>query len=154
MKRRDFIRNIGLAGVASATILPSIGFAAEVHTAEPFPYDAALKAVTGGKSVTPSSKVSLKAPEIAENGAVVPVTVEVDSPMTANNYVKTIHIFATKNGNSRCAAIHLTPANGKAYFSSRIKLGQSQDISAVVEMSDGTFLGATQNVKVTIGGCG
>jgi len=153
MKRRDFIKNIGLAGVASATIVPTFSFAA-THTAAPFPFADAIKAITGGKSLTPSSKVSIKAPEIAENGAVVPVTVEVDSPMTATNYVKTIHIFATQNGNSRCAAIHLTPANGKAYFSTRIKLGKSQDITAVAEMSDGTFLSASQNIKVTIGGCG
>jgi len=153
MKRRDFMKNIGLAGVATATIIPNLSLAA-THTAAPFPYADAVKALTGGKSVTPSSKVSLKAPEIAENGAVVPVTIEVDSPMTAGNYVKTIHLFATQNGNSRCAAIHLTPANGKAYFATRIKLGKSQDVTAIAEMSDGTFLSASQNVKVTIGGCG
>jgi sulfur-oxidizing protein SoxY len=154
MKRRDFIRNIGLAGVASATILPSIGFAAEVHTAEPFPYDAALKAVTGGKSVTPSSKVSLSAPEIAENGAVVPIKVTVASPMTDKDYVKAIHVLATKNNNVRCANVYLTPANGEASFGTRIKLGGTQDVLAIVEMSDGTFLSGKQNVKVTIGGCG
>lgn len=153
MKRRDFIKNIGLAGVASATIIPTLSLAA-THTTAPFPFADAINTITGGKGITPSSKVSIKAPEIAENGAVVPVTIEVDSPMTASSYVKTIHLFATQNGNSRCAAVHLTPANGKAYFSTRIKLGKSQDVTVVAEMSDGTFLSASQNVKVTIGGCG
>jgi sulfur-oxidizing protein SoxY len=74
--------------------------------------------------------------------------------MTDSDYVKAIHIFATKNNNSRCIGVHLTPANGKAMFSARIKLGSSQDVVALIEMSDGTFITAKQNVKVTIGGCG
>jgi sulfur-oxidizing protein SoxY len=48
----------------------------------------------------------------------------------------------------------LTPANGEAYFGTRVKLGGTQDIVAIAEMSDGTFLSTKQNVKVTIGGCG
>jgi sulfur-oxidizing protein SoxY len=119
-----------------------------------FTIDAALKAITGGKAVVASPKVHLKAPEIAENGAVVPVTVEVDSPMTDDDYVKAIHIFATKNSNVRCADVMLTPANGAAMFATRIKLGTSQDVMALVETSKGEFLSASQSVKVTIGGCG
>lgn len=155
MQRREFFKTLGVVA-AAATVAPSISFAADAAPKGPneMSYEAALKAITNGKGATPSSKVSLKVPEIAENGAVVPVTVEVDSPMTDKDYVKTIHIFATKNNNSRCAAIHLTPANGKAMFSSRIKLGQTQEVAAVVEMSDGSFLSAAQSVKVTIGGCG
>jgi sulfur-oxidizing protein SoxY len=48
----------------------------------------------------------------------------------------------------------LTPANGEASFGTRIKLGSTQDVVAIAEMSDGTFLSAKQNVEVTIGGCG
>jgi len=116
--------------------------------------DAAVQAITGGKAVVASPKVHLKAPEIAENGAVVPVTVEVDSPMTDDDYVKAIHIFATKNSNVRCADVMLTPANGIAMFATRVKLGSSQDVMALIETSKGEFLSASQNVKVTIGGCG
>ena len=98
--------------------------------------------------------VHLRAPEIAENGAVVPVTVEIDSPMTDDDYVKAIHVFATKNSNVRCADVMLTPANGKAMLATRVKLGTSQDVMVLVETSKGEFLSASQNVKVTIGGCG
>ena len=155
MLRREFFKTLGVVAAATA-VVPSMSFAAEAAPKGPneMSYEAALKAITNGKGATPSDKVSLKVPEIAENGAVVPVTVEVDSPMTDKDHVKTIHIFATKNNNSRCAAVHLTPANGKAMFSSRIKLGQTQDVAAIIEMSDGSFLSAAQNVKVTIGGCG
>ena len=142
-----------MAAAASAVVSPTIVMAAP-KGGNAMSIDAAIKAVTGGKAVTKSAKVKLKAPEIAENGAVVPVTVTVDSPMTDADYVKAIHVFASKNGNVRCADVMLTPANGKAMFAARIKLGTSQDVVALVETSSGEFLSASQNVKVTIGGCG
>jgi sulfur-oxidizing protein SoxY len=158
MQRRSFLQRIGLAAAATAataTLTPQSLLAAEAPKGpNTMDIDAALKAVTGGKAVTPSKKVHLKAPEIAENGAVVPVTIEVDSPMTNDDYVKAIHVFATKNSNVRCADIMLTPANGAAMFATRIKLGSSQDVLVVAETSTGEFLSAKQSVKVTIGGCG
>ena len=155
MQRRSFLRGLGLVAAASTVIAPNLAMAAEAPKGpNALNIDAALKAITGGKAVVASPKVHMKAPEIAENGAVVPVTVEVDSPMTDDDYVKAIHIFATKNSNVRCADVMLTPANGKAMFATRIKLGTSQEVMALVETSKGEFLSASQSVKVTIGGCG
>jgi sulfur-oxidizing protein SoxY len=154
MQRRLFLKGCGTALAVSA-VVPSMVMAQEApKSANAMSYKAALEAITGGKPVTVSSKVELKAPEIAENGAVVPIKVSVESPMTDKDYVKAIHVLATKNFNARCANVFLTPANGKALFGTRIKLGGTQDVVAVVEMSDGSFLSASQNVKVTIGGCG
>lgn len=156
MQRRDFFKKIG-AAAAVVAVAPSLSFAADAKKPSGpngLSYKDALNAVTGGKTPVVSSKIKLKVPEIAENGAVVPVTVEVDSPMTETDYVKAIHIFATKNTNSRCIDVHLTPANGKAMFSTRIKLGGTQEVATVVELSDGSFITASQSVKVTIGGCG
>ncbi len=157
MERRSFLKGFG-AAAACAALIPSIASAADeakkVVGPNEMSVETAIAAITGGKPLTPSSKVSLSAPEIAENGAVVPVKVTVDSPMTEKSYVKAIHVLATKNNNSRCANVYLTPANGEASFGTRIKLGGTQDVLAIAEMSDGTFLSAKQNVKVTIGGCG
>lgn len=157
MERRSFLKSFG-AVAACATLLPSIVNAADEAKKLTGPnemsVEMAISAITGGKVVTPSSKVSLSAPEIAENGAVVPIKVSVVSPMTDKEYVKAIHVLATKNNNVRCANVYLTPANGEASFGTRIKLGGTQDVLAIAEMSDGTFLSGKQNVKVTIGGCG
>ena len=154
MQRRSFLRGIGIAAAASAVVTPTMVMGAAPKGANTLDFDAAVKAITGGKKATASSKVHMKAPEIAENGAVVPVTVTVDSPMTDADYIKAIHVLASKNGNVRCADVMLTPANGAAMFAARIKLGTSQDVVALVETSKGEFLTASQNVKVTIGGCG
>ena len=157
MERRLFLKGFGAAAVCAA-LVPSITSAADeakkIVGPNEMSIDTAIAAITGGKPLTPSSKVSLSAPEIAENGAVVPIKVSVVSPMTDKDYVKAIHVLGSKNGNSRCANVYLTPANGEASFGTRIKLGSTQDVVAIAEMSDGTVLSAKQNVKVTIGGCG
>lgn len=156
MERRSFLKSFGAVS-ACAALIPSIASAADekkVTGPNEMSTESAIAAITGGKPVTPSGKVTLSAPEIAENGAVVPVKVSVESPMSANDHVKAIHVLATKNNNTRCANVYLTPANGEASFATRIKLGATQDVLAIAEMSNGTFLSAKQNVKVTIGGCG
>lgn len=156
MERRNFLKGFGVAA-ACAVALPHVASAADekkVVGPNEMNYETAVAAITGGKALIASAKVKMEAPEIAENGAVVPVKVTVDSPMTQKEYVKAIHVLASKNGNVRCANIYLTPANGEAFFGTRVKLGGTQDVVAIAEMSDGTFLTAKQNVKVTIGGCG
>jgi len=155
MKRRNFIKGICAASAVAATMTPSALLAKEAPKGKnALSYDAAVKAITGGKAVADSAKVSLTVPEIAENGAVVPVKINVESPMTEADHVKAIHVLSTKNGNARCADVMLTPLNAKGYFATRIKLGGTQDVVALVEMSDGSFLRAAKPVKVTIGGCG
>ena len=157
MERRSFLKGFG-AALAASSVLPSIALAEEKKAAPVSPnamsLEAAIEAITGGKGHTASTKVDLKAPEIAENGAVVPVKVTVESPMTDSDYVKAIHVLASKNSNVRCANVFLTPANGVAHFSTRIKLGGTQEVVAIAELSNGTFISAKQSVKVTIGGCG
>ena len=155
MQRRNFLKKIGTV-VAVSAVVPVMSFAggAKPVSANKMSLQTAIDTITGGKTPKKSAKVKLKVPEIAENGAVVPVTVNVDSPMTSSDYVKAIHILNGKNANARCIDINLTPANGKAMFSTRIKLGGTQDVVALVELSNGDFFIASQNVKVTIGGCG
>lgn len=156
MKRRNFIKSLCATSALVATISPSMLMAKDEKPkgGNPLTYEAAIEAITGGKAVADSDKVKLTVPEIAENGAVVPVKVEVDNPMEADNYVKAIHVLSTKNANARCADVMLTPLNGQGYFATRVKLGGTQDVVALVELSNGTFMRSAKSVKVTIGGCG
>ncbi len=152
MNRRNFLKIMTVSGAA---VIASPVIFNETHEAKAEPkkrsFEDALKEITKGKAPTESDKVKLIAPSIAENGAVVPVKVEVKDSI---ENVKAIHILADKNFDPWSVSIHLTPANGKPYFATRIRLAKTMNVYAVAEMADGTFLMAKKPVKVTIGGCG
>ncbi len=112
-----------------------------------------LKATFGNRKIE-MSHVTMKVPIIAENGAVVPVSISSDLPMEAGNYVKKIYIFADNNSNPFIASVDLSPANGRAAFSLRIKMRKTSPVRAIVETNKGKLYGTTKIVKVTIGGCG
>jgi sulfur-oxidizing protein SoxY len=168
MERRNFIKSLMMASAAATVATPSMLLANEPAKEEAkkeekkpalkgpndMSLEDAIKAITDGKELKESDSIKLTVPEIAENGAVVPVKVEVKSPMSEKEHVKSIHVLNSKNSNSRCADIMLTPANDKAYFSTRVKLAETQEIIALVALSDGTFMKAGKSIKVTIGGCG
>jgi sulfur-oxidizing protein SoxY len=99
-------------------------------------------------------KITISAPQIAENGNTVPIGISIDSPMTPQNYVKTIVVAADGNPLPGVAKIDLSPANGQADVQFRIRLAQTQTITAVAQMSDGSLYSASRLIKVTIGGCG
>jgi sulfur-oxidizing protein SoxY len=109
--------------------------------------DAALKDLLGSASTENSDQVKIKAPDIAENGAVVPVTVESD--VTG---AKSIAIIASGNGTPLIASFDLG-ADAVPFVSTRIKMAKTADVVAVVQTESG-LLSAAKPVKVTIGGCG
>lgn len=114
---------------------------------------AEIKKLYGDKPMA-EGKIRLDIPEIAENGLVVPVNVEVESPMTEADYVKAVHIYADGNPQPGIVSYSFTPACGKASAATRMRLAQTQNIVCVAEMSNGSLHMAKANVKVTIGGCG
>jgi sulfur-oxidizing protein SoxY len=99
-------------------------------------------------------RIALRAPAIAENGNAVPLTISVESPMTAADHVTRIHVFADKKPTPEVAVFHLTPANGRAQVDTRIRLVQTQEVLVFAEMSDNSIFMSRAEVKVTIGGCG
>lgn len=114
---------------------------------------AEIKKLYGDKPLG-EGKIKLDVPEIAENGLVVPVNVEIESPMTEADYVKAVHIYADGNPQPGIVSYSFTPACGKASAATRMRLAQTQNIVCVAEMSNGALHMAKANVKVTIGGCG
>ena len=98
-------------------------------------------------------KVKLDIPPLVENGNTVPMSVQVESPMTASDYVRAIHVFNEKNPQPNVVSIHLGPRAGKADVSVRIRLADTQRVVAIAEMSDGSFWSDTVNVIVTVAAC-
>lgn len=107
----------------------------------------ALNALLGADSAEESGKIKIKAPDIAENGAVVPVTVSSDL-----SNIESISIMAVNNPVPLIASFNLT-ADSVGFVSTRIKMGKSGDVVAVVK-AGGKLYRAAKEVKVTIGGCG
>jgi len=115
----------------------------------------AMKRLFGGKPIKDGAAViKFDIPLIAENGSVVPVAVSVDSPMTPASYVKHIYVVADKNRIPIVTRAVLTPDSGQASVGANIRLGETGEVRAIVEQSDGTLLQVAREVKVTVGGCG
>lgn len=142
---------LGIAGAGMVTALATLLFPGRGWAT---PEEARELIATLGPGTPGAGKVTLDVPEIAENGANVPITITVDSPMTEESYVKTILLVADGNPNPGVARFELSPANGKAEVECRIRLAQTEHVIAVAQMNDGSLWGATGPVKVTIGGCG
>jgi sulfur-oxidizing protein SoxY len=144
---RRFALQAGAAACLAGVLSPRLAMAT------PETVEAELKKLLGDRKPV-DGKVKIDAPQIAENGLVVPITVDVDSPMTDASHVKALHVFADGNPLPMVASFRFTPASGKAMASTRMRLAQTQNIICVAEMSDGAVHMAKVEVKVTIGGCG
>ena len=138
---------------AFALTLVAMGLLAPEAAADAKLVEAAMKRLIGDAKPT-EGKIKLDLPQIAENGNTVPVAFEVESPMSKDNYVKSVHLFADGNPAADVASFHFTPQCGMAKASTRIRLAGTQNIVAVAEMSDKSVYMVKQQVKVTIGGCG
>ena len=112
-----------------------------------------IQEFTGGKKPV-QSLVNLDLPEIAENGATVPMTVSVDSPMNEQSYVKELLVLADENPNAEVATFRFSPLGGVAEVTTRIRLGGTQHVIAIARMNDGSVHMASKAIKVTVGGCG
>jgi sulfur-oxidizing protein SoxY len=108
--------------------------------------DETVKAL-GGSAAAQSGDIAINAPDIAENGAVVPVAISSKIPNT-----QAIYVLVEKNPNSLAAGFTI-PTGTEPAVSTRIKMGQTSNVHAVVK-ADNKFFVATKEVKVTLGGCG
>ena len=128
-----------LMGAAAAIVVPSLGWASAT--------DDAIAAFTGGAEVQAGDGLTLTAPEIAENGNTVPI--EVSAPGA-----EAILVLAAGNPAPEVGEFKFGPLSGEQMASTRIRLAGTQEVIAIAKMPDGSFQRASQEVKVTIGGCG
>jgi len=135
LTRRDALA-LGL-GATAAAFLPWRATAAAEDE---------MGAFTGGADVG-SGDITLTAPEIAENGNTVPVSVNAPGAVA-------IAVFATGNPTPGVATFNFGPLAGSQSASTRIRLAGTQDVVAIAKLADGSFIKAASTVKVTIGGCG
>jgi sulfur-oxidizing protein SoxY len=145
-------RFLAAAGGAIGALGAAQFLAVRPAAATPVSMAAAIREAIGEAQVRPG-KVKLDLPPLVENGNTVPLTVTVDSPMTAANHVKRVHIFNEKNPEPSIVTFHLGPRSGRASISTRIRLADTQSVVAIAELSDGSFWSDSVDVIVTIAAC-
>ena len=148
LNKREF-----LAFGAGSVAFVAVGGVASQAFAETSETQKRIKEFAGGKAIK-SGKVSLTTPEIAENGNTVPISVDVESPMTKGDHVASVMLLADGNPLPGVATFHFSHMSGEASATTRIRLAKTQDVIAVAKMSNGDVYMDKKQVKVTIGGCG
>jgi len=146
--RRQFLGLAGGAAVLGAVPVVTLRPA----EATPATLAAAIRNVVGTATVR-TGKVKLDVPPLVENGNTVPMTVSVASPMTPDDYVKSIHVFNEKNPQPNIGNFYLGPRVGRAQVSTRIRLADSQKIVAIAHLADGSFWSVSVDVVVTLAAC-
>jgi len=147
--RREFLLAAGGAAAglglgAVITVAPARATPAEMRDA--------IRQVIGSATIT-KGRVRLELPPLSENGNTVPLTVEVESPMTPADHVRAVHVFTELNPQPNVVSMRLGPRAGRARVSTRIRLAHTQTVFAIAELSDGSFWSASAPVVVTLAAC-
>jgi sulfur-oxidizing protein SoxY len=146
ISRRAFLFLSLLSGTAKAQLPPNIG---ELRKQA---LDEAIRKVVGGAPVR-AGKVKLDIPPLIDNGNTVPLSVEVDSPMTATDHVKAIHVFTERNPQPYVLSAYLGPRAGRARIATRARIGDTGTVMAIAQLSDGSFWSDSVKVIVTLSAC-
>ncbi|HID65671.1 MAG TPA: thiosulfate oxidation carrier protein SoxY [Aquificaceae bacterium] len=147
--RRELLK---LTGVVAASLILSTGAIFSPAYAK-ISLEEALKKHLGVdlSAIKESNEIKVKAPSIAESGANVPIQVSASIPIEK---VEALYIFVDKNPNPYVAHVEFTPLNGEVFFATRIKMGATSPVRAILKLKDGSYVMAYKEVKVTVGGCG
>lgn len=129
-----------------------LGAGTGVARATPAAMQKAIREMVGAAQIG-RGKVKLEIPPLIDNGNAVPLAVAVESPMTRADHVKSIHVFAEKNPLPNVLSVYLGPRAGRARVVTRIRLADSQTVTAIAELSDGSFWADTVDVVVTLSAC-
>ena len=141
--RRDLL-GLGVALGSAVWLRPAAAQADELQ--------AVLRAYARGAPVR-TGRVRFDIAPLVENGNTVPVTITVESPMTAADHVQEIALFNERNPQRDVARFQLTPRSGRAEVSTRIRLATSQQLVALARMADGSVWSASVDVIVTLAAC-
>jgi len=146
ISRRAFLLVGLVAGTARAQLPANI---AEIRQAA---LKEAIAKVTGNAEVR-RGRVKLEIPPLIDNGNAVPLSVQVESPMSAADHVKAIHVFTERNPQPYVLTAHLGPRAGKARLATRARIGDTGEVIAIAQMSDGSFWSDSVRVIVTLSAC-
>lgn len=147
--RRKFLAVTG--GLAAAVALPSTA-AAQATRVPLNNMPEVIRKLVGPAHIN-QGRVKLGVPPLVENGHLVPLSVSVESPMTEAAHVKSIHVFTERNPLPELISFYLGPRAGRAHIATRVRLADTQNVTAIAELNDGTFWSDSVHVIVTLAAC-
>lgn len=145
LSRRMYLSALGLLGL-SAWMAPGSTVAKKPEAME------AIEKIIGANSVR-DGRVNLVIPPLVESGNLVVIKLSIESPMTANNYVKAVHVISEANPFPNIFTAYFTPRSGRAELTTRVRLADSQRVWAIAQMSDGSFWRGYTDTLVTLSAC-
>lgn len=145
-RRQTLMLSAGAAAAFAAAGLPTFAHASADEAA-------ALIAEFIGGAEAQAGRIVLTAPESADNGNSVAIMVEIESAMSGSDLVESVLIVADGNPRPHVAKFHFTELSGVAFASTRVRLAQSQTVTAVAKMADGSFFIDRREIQVLVGGC-
>jgi sulfur-oxidizing protein SoxY len=144
--RRGFLL-LGLTSTSALAQLPP-----NIEAIRRAAFEEAIRKVLGNAEMR-EGKVKLDVPPLIDNGNAVPLSVEVESPMTATDHVKAIHVFTERNPQPYVVSAYLGPRAGRARLATRVRIADSGAVTAIAQMSDGSFWSGSVKVIVTLSAC-
>ena len=150
VSRRLLLRSVSAGTITLLGVSPTRNAAAQQQT----PTAAALLQRIANGRAPQQGRVRLRLPEVAENGNTVPITVTVESPMSAEDHVKAVHVVSDGNPRPEVFVARFSAASGKAEVATRMRAARTMNVIAYAEMSDGSLWSTQTEARVTIGGCG
>ena len=145
LSRRTYLSVLGLLGVSN-WIVPGLAMAKKPEAME------AIAKIVGSSPIR-DGRVKLIIPPLVESGNLVVLKLSIESPMTANDYVKAVHVIAEGNPLPNIFTAYFTPRSGRAELTTRVRLADSQRVWAVAQMSDGSFWQGYADTLVTLSAC-
>ncbi|WP_216179367.1 SoxY-related AACIE arm protein [Polynucleobacter sp. 80A-SIGWE] len=145
LSRRTYLSVLGLLGISS-WIVPGLTMAKKPEAME------AIAKIVGSSPIR-DGRVKLVIPPLVESGNLVVLKLAIESPMTANDYVKAVHVIAEGNPLPNIFTAYFTPRSGRAELTTRVRLADSQRVWAVAQMSDGSFWQGYADTLVTLSAC-
>jgi sulfur-oxidizing protein SoxY len=145
LSRRMYLSALGLLGISSY-LNPSFTMAKKPEAME------AIAKITGSSQVR-DGRVKLVIPPLVESGNLVVLKLSIESPMTANDYVKAVHVISEANPLPNIFTAYFTPRSGRAELTTRVRLADSQRVWAIAQMSDGSFWRGYADTLVTLSAC-
>ena len=145
LSRRMYLSALGLLGLSN-WIVPSLALAKKPEAME------AIAKIVGSNTIR-DGRVKLVIPPLVESGNLVVLKLSIESPMTANDYVKAVHVIAEENPSPNIFTAYFTPRSGRAELTTRVRLADSQRVWAIAQMSDGSFWQGYADTLVTLSAC-